>query len=167
MNEKKYENCRGVLKFINATMYEGVMEVYISSIPDTDVKHCLEQLHEEANHRNISVKEVTARKPISMSSEELMVRIMADCHELKLRGDLFKLQPKMVEFMLEVRRTVVRVDLEDAEMALVESGRMISAIKAVRARTGIGLKDAKDKCDAYRMAWEKAGKPVGGLLKVF
>lgn len=53
--------------------------------------------------------------------------------------------------------------LVHTEEALVESGRHIHAIKEYRARTGVGLKDAKDCCDAYRSAWEAIGKPVGGV----
>ncbi len=46
--------------------------------------------------------------------------------------------------------------LDDAEMALVETGRHIQAIKHFRDRynsmfkDGVGLKDAKDHVDAYR-----------------
>jgi ribosomal protein L7/L12 len=46
--------------------------------------------------------------------------------------------------------------LDDAEMALVETGRHIQAIKHFRERynsmfkDGVGLKDAKDHVDAYR-----------------
>ena len=36
------------------------------------------------------------------------------------------------------------------EIALLLQGQFINAIKAVRARAALGLKEAKDSCDAYR-----------------
>lgn len=40
--------------------------------------------------------------------------------------------------------------LNDNEKALVAKHDIIGAIKAVRERTGLGLKDSKDRVDAYR-----------------
>lgn len=36
------------------------------------------------------------------------------------------------------------------EKALINAGRIIDAIKEVRCRTGLGLKEAKDRVDAHR-----------------
>lgn len=49
------------------------------------------------------------------------------------------------------------------EKALIESGRKIIAIKEVRQRLNLGLKDAKDAVDAYFNAWREAGSPAGGV----
>lgn len=51
--------------------------------------------------------------------------------------------------------------LYPGEIALLLQGQTINAIKAVRARTALGLKESKDSCDAYRdvihahQAWQK------------
>lgn len=42
------------------------------------------------------------------------------------------------------------VELTEDEKAMVSNGDIIGTIKNVRARMGIGLKDAKDAVDAYR-----------------
>lgn len=41
-------------------------------------------------------------------------------------------------------------ELNIAEKCLVRCGQHIPAIKALRDRTGIGLREAKDACDAFR-----------------
>jgi len=51
--------------------------------------------------------------------------------------------------------------LPDDAMAAAHRGDLIEAIKLTRARTGLGLKEAKDAVDAY-----VAGKPVNILHNV-
>ena len=41
------------------------------------------------------------------------------------------------------------LNLSTSERVLLEKGDIISAIKSVRARTGLGLRDSKDICDKY------------------
>lgn len=41
-------------------------------------------------------------------------------------------------------------ELNNYEKDLLDNKQVIEAIKSLRARTGLGLKDAKDKADAYR-----------------
>jgi len=41
-------------------------------------------------------------------------------------------------------------NLTSAEKICVETGRMIPAIKSVRERTGLGLKEAKQLCDKHK-----------------
>lgn len=40
-------------------------------------------------------------------------------------------------------------DLTNEEVRLLHASQKIPAIKAIRTRTGMGLKEAKDMCDAY------------------
>lgn len=40
--------------------------------------------------------------------------------------------------------------LSHTERGLIRDGKFIEAIKDCRSRTGLGLKEAKDLCDAYR-----------------
>jgi hypothetical protein len=40
--------------------------------------------------------------------------------------------------------------LSKTEVAFIKAGQPIQAIKAIRERTGLGLKEAKDKMDAWR-----------------
>jgi ribosomal protein L7/L12 len=42
-------------------------------------------------------------------------------------------------------------------MPLIREGRMVDAIKLCREKTGLGLAEAKDYCDAMRLL-EKVGK---------
>lgn len=53
------------------------------------------------------------------------------------------------------RETAVQGDLTDVEQRLVTEHKVIEAIRSVRARTGLGLKDAKDLVDRFR-----SGPPV-------
>jgi ribosomal protein L7/L12 len=46
-----------------------------------------------------------------------------------------------------------------AEQELTRAGRLISAIKSVRSRLGLGLKDAKDLVDAYKASPEFSPAP--------
>ncbi len=89
----------------------------------------------------------------SMQNEEIISLITALNDEAKYRGI------KMPS------ATVTVPDLTDIEKAYCESGRKIQAIKEVRARLGVGLRESKDMVDAYSAAWEKLGKPVGGVPK--
>jgi hypothetical protein len=57
------------------------------------------------------------------------------------RGDLTAFQPLAVTFT---------PDREAQVRELIARGRKIEAIKLVREETGLGLKDAKDYCDALR-----------------
>jgi ribosomal protein L7/L12 len=41
-------------------------------------------------------------------------------------------------------------ELNSYEKELLDNKQAIEAIKSLRARTGLGLKDAKDKADEYR-----------------
>jgi len=43
-------------------------------------------------------------------------------------------------------------DLTSTEIEYVNAGRIISAVKELRARTGLGLKESKDIVDAFRNA---------------
>lgn len=52
---------------------------------------------------------------------------------------------------INVNAATQRWKLTQNEMDMIRvSSTFIDAIKAVRERTGLGLKDAKDLCDAYR-----------------
>lgn len=44
---------------------------------------------------------------------------------------------------------IIVTQLNDTEQALAESGRIIPAIRQLRARTSLGLEEAKDECDAW------------------
>lgn len=55
-------------------------------------------------------------------------------------------------FVRTLRARYVGWELDREERQLVEGGQYIYAIKAVRTRLGLGLKEAKDKVDAYKAA---------------
>lgn len=93
---------------------------------------------------------------------DLVEKVKNIASELKHRGELGKLNGILPA---ETVQQAVVVQLNDVEMAFAESGRVISAIKELRARVGIGLRDAKDQVDAYVKAWKDAGSPRGGLPK--
>jgi ribosomal protein L7/L12 len=48
--------------------------------------------------------------------------------------------------------------LEKEIYGLLKSDLLIDAIKIYRAKTGMGLKEAKDAVEAYRDKWRKEGK---------
>ena len=78
----------------------------------------------------------------------------------------FKVPPTLVITSIECASGIVTVNADVAPQALatltcgekftLDSGRKILAIKSVRERTGLGLKEAKDLCDAYT-PMERAG----------
>jgi len=78
----------------------------------------------------------------------------------------FKVPPTLVITSIECSSGIVTVNADVAPQALatltcaekftLDSGRKILAIKSVRERTGLGLKEAKDLCDAYT-PMERAG----------
>ena len=43
-----------------------------------------------------------------------------------------------------------RTTITTEEAAYIVRGKPIEAIKAIRARTGLGLREAKELCDSYR-----------------
>lgn len=49
------------------------------------------------------------------------------------------------------------VELTEEEKVAVAAGRTIHAIKLVRQRVGLGLRDAKDLTEAYRAKLEATG----------
>lgn len=76
--------------------------------------------------------------------KELQWRGRAGEVEWPVRPDPTKQDPARPDLILNV-----------SEMAMAETKRMIQAIKALRERTGCGLKEAKDAVDAYKLAWEQ------------
>lgn len=50
----------------------------------------------------------------------------------------------------EQKRRKGPAELDTTEKCLVRCGQHIQAIKAYRARTSTGLREAKDACDAFR-----------------
>ena len=78
---------------------------------------------------------------------KLITTIVLDLSTLS-HWDFENLKKKVAEE--EARRNPPSLDLTPEEKALVRSNLMIPAIKALRARTGSGLKDSKDVCDNYR-----------------
>ncbi len=75
-------------------------------------------------------------------------------------GCKFKVPPQLV--ITEIQTTLTGAVVVTAEVApqalatltsaekfTLNAGRKILAIKSVRERTGLGLKEAKDLCDAY------------------
>jgi len=60
----------------------------------------------------------------------------------------------------EKRRRQGPVELDLAEKCLVRCGQTIPAIKALRARLGLGLREAKDAVDAFRDTIPE--RPPGG-----
>ena len=64
-------------------------------------------------------------------------------------GDDVKAE-KVITFMRGLKELVGRPSLIQAEMDLVNRGFALDAIREVRARLGITLKDAKEMVDAFR-----------------
>jgi hypothetical protein len=161
----KHKNEEGTLKFPKGSLYDGVFEVYPYQMDPEDVQHVVKELVEYADKAGIQL-DVPQKKPkvaIEMTNDELIETIRVACSELSARGNRFMIESRLAEYFPKPKPAVVRIDLIESEMALVESGRHITAIKAYRERTGAGLRDAKDQCDAYRDAWNAAGKPIGGI----
>jgi ribosomal protein L7/L12 len=166
MEEKKsYENEPGILKFGRGSLFEGALEVYVHSIPDTDVVHAVSELREAIRSRGLQVGTQQEPSVMSYTDEALLLRAQSLAAEAKHRAISVKLADAIRQYMPSPSMAVpaVRVDLTDQEMAMVESGRKIPAIKALRSRTDLGLRDAKDACDAYEKKWNAAGSPRGGI----
>jgi ribosomal protein L7/L12 len=161
--DKKKTNESGLLKFDRGSLYDGHFEVYTSHLDDEDISHAIKELTAQAKMNNAKLGTepiITADSVRGMTADNMLEMLGILAQELKLRGDAWRVQEKLKGMFPP---TAFRTDLNDVEMSLVESGRIIGAIKSYRERTGVGLKDAKDQCDAYRLAWEAAGSPRGGI----
>lgn len=150
----------GVLKFESAVLREGVVEVYTYNIGNDALTWAAKQLLNEAKARGLVV-DVKPEEPVTKYTvTEIMERTLKLIAELKIRGMMSDLRAKLPPHHLAElapQLPVVRVELDDAEKAMAETGRKIPAIKAYRARTGAGLRDAKDAIDAYYAEWSSKG----------
>lgn len=156
----KFEH--GSVAFKMGQLLNGRFTVHDYQIEDDEGKHAISTIAQVLAERGVSIPE-TVVNVTAMKTGNLLSLAYDIAKELSYRGAGKELNDKIASYLPKPVPQVYKNVLVAEEQALVETGRHIPAIKMYRARTGAGLKDAKDACDAYRDAWKAAGSPVGGL----
>lgn len=149
----------GMLHFKKGSIYDGRISINDYEMSDEELKHNLEVIIGEARGRGVPIPADPEVRVWKMDEAKLVDLSKACLQELNYRGKLDTVK----QFF--PKNEVIKVELDDHEMALAETGRKIPAIKAVKTRLNLSLRDAKEQVDAYVAAWEKAGSPRGGLPK--
>lgn len=151
--------CNGVIQSSKASFYDGSVRINDFDLSDEEVKHNLQVLLTEADNRGFP-RQPEPPNFYKMSHEELCKAVQDGLAEMKYRGHLYKVESF---FPKPTPPAPPKVPLEAPEMACAESGRKIHAIKLLKERTGLSLRDAKERIDGYYEEWVAAGKPSGGI----
>jgi len=82
------------------------------------------------------------------------IALIGTLHSLP-KASMVILEPSTLRILSDAERseTDTKSSLTRQEKALVDSGEKIKAIKLIRERLGIGLKEAKDVADLYQSSW--------------
>lgn len=130
------------------------VELYVGDIDTHELEALRDSVYEECVHRGLKMPTPNVK---IMATAEFKTHLEKVYHEAKMRAIPLPGEP--------VPPTINVPELNELERAYAESSRKITAIKEFRNRTGLGLRESKDAVDAYVAAWEKFGRPIGGVPK--
>lgn len=131
------------------------VDLYIEDLENSKVEYLLADAYNVASYRGLKLPKPNIKL---MKTAEFTTHLNEALNEAHNRGI------PLPTVVMPTPSNYCVPQLSMTEEALIESGRFIAALKEYRVRTGAGLKEAKEACDAYKAAWTAAGSPLGGIL---